>query len=450
MKKFKDFTQGTIWKQLLLFALPLLCTSLIQQLYNTVDLWFAGNFLNDKNATASVGASSTMITCIVNFFTGISIGIGIIVSHAIGSKNTEKIDKTIHTAMGLNIIGGIILSIVGILFAETYLTIMKTPQEIFESSLSYIRIYMLSMIFIVTYNMNSGIIRAMGKSNITMIIQLIGGLVNVLMDYISIVILNLGIDGIAWATMFSQGISAILSILYLMLYSKEYPLNLKKIHIYANVLKEALKIGIPAGVQSLIITLSNIFIQYKINSFNDVDNISAFSIYFKVELFNYLPIVAFGQAIMTFSGQNFGANKIDRLKKGSIICISMGILYTIVSSIVLLMFGNQIFGMFNNDTNVIHCGMRIAKITFPFYWIYVILEVLADTIRGCGKSIEPTIIIMANICGLRTLLLAIFTYFSPTLEAVAIVYPISWITTAISFMVYYRFIFLKSIKITDF
>lgn len=449
MKKFKDFTQGTIWKQLLLFAFPLLCTSFIQQLYNTVDLWFAGNFLNDKNATASVGASSTMITCIVNFFTGISIGISVIVSHAIGSKDTKKIDKTIHTAMGLNIIGGIILSIVGIFFAETYLTIMKTPQEIFESSLSYIRIYMFSIIFIVTYNMNSGIIRAMGKSNITVIIQMIGGLVNVLMDYISIIIFNLGIEGIAWATMFSQGISAILSILYLMLYSKEYPLNLKKIHIYANISKEVLKIGIPAGVQSLIITLSNIFIQYKINSFNDVDNISAFSIYFKVELFNYLPIVAFGQAIMTFSGQNFGANKIDRLKKGSIICISMGILYTIVSSIVLLMFGNQIFEVFNNDTNVIHCGMRIAKITFPFYWIYVILEVLADTIRGCGKSIEPTIIIMANICGLRTLLLAIFTHFNPTLEAVAIVYPISWITTAISFMVYYRFIFLKSIKVTD-
>ncbi|MGN1411184.1 MAG: MATE family efflux transporter [Oscillospiraceae bacterium] len=435
--KNTSLTEGVIWKQLLLFALPLLGTSLVQQLYNTVDLWFAGNFIDDKNATASVGASSMLITCIVGFFTGISVGISVIVSHCIGAKNLKKVNKTIHTAMGLSIIGGIVLSAFGISFASTFLTIMNTPKEIFSSSLAYIRIYMFSMIFILTYNATSGVIRALGNSKVPLIIQLIGGLINVLMDFISIRFWHLEIEGIAWATMFSQGISAILSVMYLMFFTKDYKLNLKDLHIHKDVLKDIIKIGIPAGFQSLIITLSNVFIQYKINSF-DVNSISAFAIYFKIELVIYLPIVAFGQAMMTFTGQNIGANKPERVKKGIITCIVMGVTYTIISSILLINFGDKAFSIFNDDIEVISCGLRIIKISFPFYFVYVILEIFADTIRGVGNSLSPMIIIMLNICGLRTILLTIFTHINPVLESVAWVYPISWITTAISFIIYYK------------
>lgn len=435
--KNTSLTEGVIWKQLLLFALPLLGASLIQQLYNTVDLWFAGNLINDKNAIASVGASSMLITCIVGFFTGISVGISVIVSHCIGAKKFEKIYNTIQTAMGLSIIGGIVLSTFGISFASTFLTIMNTPKEIFYQSLSYIRIYMLSMIFILTYNAMSGVIRALGNSKVPLIIQLIGGLVNVLMDFISIRFWHLGIEGIAWATMFSQGISAILSVIYLTFFTKDYNLDLKKLHIYGYVLKDIIKIGVPTGFQSLIITLSNVFIQYKINSF-DVNSISAFAIYFKIELVIYLPIVAFGQAMMTFTGQNIGANKPERVKKGIITCIVMGVTYTIISSILLINFGDKAFSIFNHDIDVISCGLKIIKISFPFYFVYVILEVLADTIRGTGNSLSPMVIIMLNICGLRTILLEIFTYINPVLESVAWVYPISWITTAISLTIYYR------------
>lgn len=438
IKKKNDLTEGTIWKKLLLFALPLLGASFIQQLYNTVDLWFAGNLLNDKNATAEVGASSMMISCIVGFFTGISVGISVIVSHSMGAKNYERITKITHTAMGVSIIGGIILSIFGIGFAKSFLTLMKTPLEIFEPSLQYIKIYMLSMIFIVTYNALSGIIRALGNSKTPLIIQLIGGITNVITDFISIKVFHMGVEGIAWATLFSQGISAILSMWYLMFKSDICKLELNKIHIYGNILKDILEVGIPAGLQSLIITLSNVFIQYKINSFDNVDNISAFAVYFKVELIIYLPIVAFGQSMMTFTGQNIGANKSSRVKNGIISCLIMGIIYTAISSILLLLFGDTVFSIFNPDLEVISSGLRIIKITFPFYFVYVILEVFADTIRGTGNSVPPMIIIIINICVVRTVLLAIFTSVNPVIESVAWVYPISWITASISLVIYYN------------
>ncbi len=431
-----NLTEGTIWKQLVLFALPLLGSSFIQQLYNTVDLWYAGNML-DKNATASVGASSMIITCITGFFTGISVGISVIVSHAVGSSDKKKVDMAIHTAIGLSISGGLILSVIGILSSEKFLHLMNTPEQIFESSLLYIKIYMLSMVPIVTYNMSSGIIRALGNSSVPLIIQLTGGIVNIIMDFISIRIWNMRVEGIAWATMFSQGIAAIMSIIYLMKFSEEYKLKWRNVHIYKNILSEVCRIGIPAGLQSLIITLSNVFIQYKINGF-DVDAISAFSIYFKVELIIYLPIVAFGQAMMTFAGQNTGAKKFERIEKGIRVCIITGCIYATVSAVLLIIFGKYAFGLFNEDNNVISCGIRIIKITFPFYWIYVILEVIADTIRGTGKSFSPMIIIMLNICVLRTLILTVITHFNETIEAVASVYPVSWFTASLCFIIYWK------------
>jgi Na+-driven multidrug efflux pump len=257
------------------------------------------------------------------------------------------------------------------------------------------------------------------------------------MDFISIRIWNMRVEGIAWATMFSQGIAAIMSIIYLMKFSEEYKLKWRNVHIYKNILSEVCRIGIPAGLQSLIITLSNVFIQYKINGF-DVDAISAFSIYFKVELIIYLPIVAFGQAMMTFAGQNTGAKKFERIEKGIRVCIITGCIYATVSAVLLIIFGKYAFGLFNEDNNVISCGIRIIKITFPFYWIYVILEVIADTIRGTGKSFSPMIIIMLNICVLRTLILAVITHFSETIEAVASVYPVSWFTASLCFIIYWK------------
>lgn len=432
----KDLTEGIIWKQLLLFALPLLGSSFIQQLYNTVDLLFAGNLIG-KEATAAVGASSLVISCLVGFFTGLSVGVGVIVSQAIGAGNIRKVDQTIHTAMALSLSGGAVLSVFGIALARIVLVWMNTPPEILDSAVSYVRIYMLSMIPVVTYNMNAGIIRATGNSNIPMLIQLTGAVINIVTDYISIRYASLGVDGVAWATLFSQGAAAVLSILYLMRKENPYPFKWRRIHISRDILKEVLFIGIPAGMQNLVITLSNIFVQHAVNGFG-VDAIAAFASYFKIELLNYLPIVAFGQAMMTFSGQNTGAEKYERVKKGAIICIVMGTGYVICSAGLLLLFGETVFGLFHRDSAVISYGMHIMRITFPLYWLYVILEVLADAIRGAGQSLASMVIILVNICILRTVFLIVLMQYSKTVETVTIIYPLTWLTTAICFILYWK------------
>ena len=432
----KDLTEGIIWKQLLLFALPLLGSSFIQQLYNTVDLLFAGNMIG-KEATAAVGASSLVITCIVGFFTGLSVGTGVIVSQAIGAGENRKVDRAVHTAMALSIVGGGILSAVRIALARTVLICMNTPSAILDSATAYVRIYLLSMIPLVTYNMNAGIIRATGNSRTPMLIQLTGGVINIAMDYVSIRFWNLGVEGVAWATMFSQGTAAILSVLYLMRKDNPYRLEWKRVRISGDVFKEVLLIGIPAGLQNLVITLSNVFVQHAINGFG-VNAIAAFASYFKVELLNYLPIVAFGQAMMTFSGQNTGAGKIERVKKGARVCIAMGLGYVICSAGLLLLFGETAFGWFNKDIGVIACGMRIIRVTFPFYWLYVILEVLADAIRGAGQSVQPMVIILMNICVLRTIFLIIFTQNWNTIEAVAATYPSAWAAATVCFIIYWK------------
>ena len=429
-----DLTQGVIWKQLILFALPLLGSSFIQQLYNTVDLLFVGNFVG-KEASAAVGASSLMITCLVGFFGGMSVGSGVVMSQKVGGKDEEEIQKTLHTAVALSLGGGILLTVIGCIFAPFFMQWMNTPAQIMDAAVSYVRIYFLSLVSVVTYNIGSGLIRAMGNSRIPMLIQLAGGIVNVIMDMVFIVWFRSGIEGAAWATMFSQTTAAVLTLAYLMRQTGCFRLDFRKLRIHGEILGMIAKIGVPAGMQSLVITLSNVFAQYHINSF-DVDVIAAFTAYIKVELPIYLPIVAFGQAVTTFVGQNKGAGNEERIKKGTKTCIGTGVAVTLLMSTLMLAMGRWTFGLFSQDAAVIDYGMRIIQISFPFYWIYVVLEVLASNLRGKGNSFPPMVIILSNICVVRTVLLFVIMSFYHDVQGIAVTYPITWSMTALCLLVY--------------
>ena len=402
-------------RQLLLFALPLLGASFIQQLYNMVDLLFVGNILG-KEATAAVGASSLLTSCIVGFFTGLSIGMGVVISLAAGQGNREKIQKGIHTAIGLSLTGGVVLTAAGLLLSRRHL---------------------LSMLPLFLYNMNAGIIRARGDSRTPMLFQLLGAVTNIVFDWLTMGRWGMDVDGAAWATFGSQLLAALCSVLYLAGRKDEYRLDLRKVRISGAILKEVLRIGVPAGLQNLVITISNIFVQTAINGLG-VDVIAAFTAYFKVELVLYLPIVAFGQAATTFVGQNLGAGKFGRVQKGVRSCIGMGILYAAAAAVLLLLFGRYAFGLFSRDAAVIETGMRIIRVTFPFYWLYVILEVHADALRGSGNSVQPMIIILVCMCVLRTALLAVFTGIWDSLEAVAAVYPSAWLAAAVCLTLWWR------------
>ena len=442
----QDLTTGSITKKLIVFSLPFLGASLLQQLYNTVDLLFVGNLLS-SNSYAAVGASAFLVTCMVVFFTGMSTGANVVISQAIGSCNTEKTQNAVHTSIGLSLIGGIVLTIVGYVIAPFVLRLMNTAPELMAEATVYLRIYILSLTSIFIYNMASGIIRATGNSFTPMLIQLAGGICNVAGDALLLYFFR-NVNAVAWATMITQTFAAILSVGYLMRKKQNHALYLLKIKIHLETLKQIVKIGLPAGLQSLVITISNMFAQYHINSLG-VNAVGAFTTYFKVELLLYYPIVALGHAMTTFTGQNIGAGKPERVKQGVKISVVLGVCIVAATAVILLPFGKPVFAIFNDDVNVLNEGMKIIIITFPLYWIYVFLQVFADTIRGTGKSAPPMLIIMANICVLRVILLFLFMGIRQDIRSIALTYPITWTTASLCLFVYYKRLFIKKKLISE-
>jgi putative MATE family efflux protein len=430
-------TKGPIAVQLILFALPLLGSSLIQQMYNTVDLIFVGQLLG-KEASAAVGASSMLVTCLVGFFTGMSIGSSVVAAHFFGAGNYADLKRTVHTAIAISLGGGLALMVFGIALAPVFLGWMNTPDAILRQATGYIRIYFLSLVPMISYNVGAGILRALGDSKSPMLYQLVGGLSNVGANTLFIWALNLGVNGASIATLFSQVIASALVLRHLRKLDDPYRLRWSQIRLNGDIAKSILKIGIPSGVQATATTFSNLFIQYHINSLG-VDTIAAFTAYFRVELFIYLPIMAFSQAATTFTGQNFGADRLDRVKKGTKTGILVGICFTAVLSLLTLQFSRQVFGFFTPDDSVINMGMSLARIAYPFYFLYVFLEVFASTIRGAAKAVPPMLIVLVNMCGARLVLLNIFMFIWHSPQGIVLIYPVTWLITALCMAAYYHF-----------
>ena len=344
MAKTRNITKGNIVKNLIFFAIPLLLSSLVQQLYNTVDLIFVGNMIS-KSASAAIGASSLLITCLVGFFGGMSVGTGVVVSHIFGAKDYGKLSRAIHNAIAFSLAGGFFLFVVGFLFAPVFLAWIHTPAELHANAVGYLRIYCISFASMFVYNMGSGVLRAVGDSRSPLYAQLAGGLVNVAADYFLIRIMANGVFGVALATLFSQTVAAALTLYRLHKMDSEYAFQFRKIRFSTDILSEVIRIGVPAGIQSLVITLSNVMVQYHINSISE-DAIAAFTAYFKVELIIYLPIVAMGQAAMAFAGQCKGADDREGIRKGTKICLLLSIIMTIVISVLALLCGAALFRVF--------------------------------------------------------------------------------------------------------
>ena len=430
-----DLTQGAIGRGMLLFALPFLGSSLIQQLYNTVDLIFVGRLLG-TDAAAAVGAGSLLITLVLGFFTGMSVGVSVSVSHAYGAGNQKELHDLIHCAAGLALTASALLILFGIFLTPAVLRLMNTPEDIMDLAVAYIRIYFLSMLPMVFYNIGSGILRAFGNSRSPMNYQLIGGIANVAGNAFFLCVLHMGVKGVALASLVSQMMAAVFTVGHLMKPDFECRLRISDIALKKQVCGRILKIGIPAAIQSMVITLSNLIVQAQINSLGIV-SIAAFTAYFKVENFVYLPIMAFGQANTTFCGQNYGAGKWERMRKGTGVSILMGILVTVTISTLLLTHGYGVFSLFSQNAEVIELGIRIAQVTFPFYFIYVFLEGFSGALRGTGKTMGPMAVILVNMCGIRMLSLWFLVRHYHSAEGVAGIYPITWITTAVCLGVMY-------------
>ncbi|MDY2627104.1 MAG: MATE family efflux transporter [Lachnospiraceae bacterium] len=431
-----DLTRGSIPRQILLFALPLLISSLIQQMYSTVDLLFVGNFLG-KEASAAIGASSLIVTCMVNFFTGLSLGVNVLAAQYFGRKEETELDHLVHTAAGLSLLGGIVLIVTGITLSPSILRLMNTPESIMPMAVQYIRIYFCSTISMIGYNMAAGICRALGNSSVPTRAQFFGCIVNVIVDALFIVVFQWGIAGAAAATAFSQTAAMAVTVYYLMKGDSGCRLRPAGICLRGDYLKKILKIGVPAGVQASVITLSNMVVQYYINSLG-VNSIAAFTVYFRIELILYLPVLALGQTMTTFAGQNYGARRFDRIQEGTRFCILAGAALIFVMGMAMMTGGSFIISLFNSDPGVISEGMKVIRITFPLYWLYVLLEVSAGAVRGLGSAVVPMGIVLWHMCFLRVVLLTVVMHFYHEIQGIAALYPVTWFLTGTVMYLYFR------------
>ena len=443
-RKTIDMTQGPIIGPLIRFILPLIGGSVFQMLYNTVDFLFVGNFL-DRTSAAAVGASATLITCTIGLFSGISVGTSVVAAQAIGAGKDERADRALHTSVVFGIVGGLLIMSLGLLFAPQILRILNTPETVMPLAKVYIRIYLLSIPMLIFYNMVSGSMRAYGDSQTPFRVLVICGLLNVAFDAFFILVIPLGVAGVAIATALSQLLSALLVGWFASREGSRIRLSAKKLHFDGIIMKDILHIGLPTGIQTIIITFSNVMVQYYINDFGETA-VAAFATYYKVENLIYMPIMAFGQAATTFAGQNTGAGHYRRIRKGIILTDLIGAAVVFCIAFAILAFPDTVFGWFMKDREVVENALKIALVSFPFYWIYPIMEATGGAVRGMGYSIRSMIIIILNLCVLRVSLLAWFSATIHTIQSLGAVYPITWATAMISFVIVFTVLIQKKCR----
>jgi len=431
-----SITSGVIWKTLLSFFFPILLGTFFQQLYNTADAVIVGQYVGKQALAAVGGATSTLINLLVGLFVGIASGAAVVISQLYGARDAERTQRAVHTTMAFALAGGFGLMIVGWVISPAALRAMNTPEDVLPYSITYIRVYFLGIIFNFIYNMGSGILRAIGDSRRPLYFLMVCCLVNIALDILLVVFIPLGVLGVAIGTFLSQVISAGLVLLSLTTTTQIYHLNLKKIAFDLPMLRRIVVIGIPAGLQSVMYSISNIIIQSSINTFG-TNAAAAWTAYGKIDGFFWMIMSAFGVAITTFSGQNFGAGRYDRIRKSVWICMGMSAGTAVFMSTVLYFWGGVVYRLFTPDEAVIEQGMVVMRLLVPFYITYVAIEIITGAVRGAGDSILPMFITCMGICVLRVVWIMAAVPIWRDIRTVCLSYPITWSVTSIAFLIYY-------------
>ncbi|WP_394274129.1 MATE family efflux transporter [Peptoniphilus lacydonensis] len=427
-------TEGNIWKTILLFSIPLIFGNLLQQTYNTVDSMIVGNYVGG-NALAAVGSSTALINLLISFSQGIAVGCGIIVAQSMGSDKQKDIRTSVHTSIAISIVLGLLISILGYFLAPFLLKSMNTPKGVMKESISYLRTFSFGLVFNIIYNMEAGILNAVGNSKRSLLYLFIASFVNIILDLLFIKKLGYGVKGAAVATNISQAISSILALLFLMRVPQIYKVRLSKIKIHKKMALKIIKVGIPTAIQNTVISLSNVIMQSSVNVFGAF-SMAGFGAFIKIDGFNILPVMSLSMAITTFSGQNYGASKFERVKKGMWITLIMSIIYTIITGTLLYKFAPNVISLFTKETKVIKSGVLAAKFFCPFYFLLAIMHSLAGTVRGTGRTVPPMIILLVSLCAFRILAVKFIIPNYNTIENVYMLYPISWAIGTILMIIY--------------
>lgn len=435
--KQNQITEGVIWKQLLLFFFPILFGTFFQQLYNTVDAIVVGRFVGKEALAAVGGPTGTIINLLVGFFVGLSSGATVIISQYYGAKREEMVGYAVHTSVAFSLLCGAVIMAVGLLGAPWALRAMGTPEDILEYSILYMRIYFIGTIPNLIYNMGSGILRAVGDSKRPLYFLIASCMTNIVLDILLVVIMQMGVAGAALATILSQTVSGILVIFVLTHTADIYRLYFSKLHLDMRMLKRIIRIGLPSGLQSVMYSSSNVIIQSSVNSLG-TNTVAAWTAYGKIDAMFWMIINAFGISVTTFVGQNFGAGKMDRVKKGIRVCLAMTAGSTVFLSLFLYNFGYYIFQIFTTDAAVLEIGMEILHFLVPTFITYVVIEIYSGSLRGIGDSWIPMFLTMMGVCVLRVVWLLVVVPFHHTIKMVTFSYPLTWTVTTILFLVYFH------------
>lgn len=436
-KRNINLTEGSIVSGIIYFAIPLLLSNFLQQLYNTADLMIVGQFAG-KNPMAAVGATAPIANLLIGLFVGLTTGASVVVSQLFGSMDRKKLHSAVHTSYAIAIVGGLILSLVGCLFAPMILKAMSTPAEIMVDAVLYMRIFFIGMIPLLVYNMGAAILRSVGDSRRPFNFLIIAALVNVVLDIVFVAFLNMSVAGAGIATVSSELISAILVTYNLLKSDRVFRLELKDIKFYRDSLGVIFKIGIPTGIASAVISFSNVMIQGMINKFG-ASAIAGAAAEGRIDGFIFLSLDAIALAATTFSGQNFGAGKIDRIKEGVRISLIMVFVVSAVLGVVAFVFAKPIVAMFNSDPEVINIGVEFMRYLVPFYVFLGVSQILGGFIRGAGSAVVPMYISITSMCILRLIFLYVVMSFRNQIQVIFVSYPITWFLSFAMMVLYYKF-----------
>lgn len=428
-------TEGSIWKRIIMFAVPLFWGNLFQQLYNTADSLIVGNFLG-STALAAVSSSGNLIFLLVGFFNGIAMGAGVVVAKYYGARDTDRLQRCIHTTIAFGLISGIVLTVVGVIAAPQILVLMGTPAEVLPNSIIYFRIYFAGSLSFVMYNFFVGILQSVGDSRHPLIYLIISSATNVILDLVLIAGFHFGVGAAAFATVISQFLSASLCLGQLMRSPEEFRVHPKKIRLDREMIGQIVSNGVPTGIQNSIISVANVFVQTNINTFGQMAMAGSGS-YSKIEGFGFLPVTCFSMALATFISQNLGAKKYERAKKGAVFGVLCSTITAEVIGVGIFILAPRLIAAFNGTAEVVAYGTTHARTVTLFYCLLAFSHCMAGIMRGAGKATVPMLVMMICWCFIRVSYITIIIKYIPVINVIFWAYPITWTLSSIVFTIYY-------------
>lgn len=428
-------TDGPIWKRILVFAIPIFWGNLFQQLYNAADSLIVGNYLGSE-ALAAVSSSANLIHLMVGFFSGLSMGAGVVIARYYGAKKMEEVQKSMHTTVVMGLICGAFLSLAGTLLAPHILRLMGTPSDVLPNSIVYFKIYFLGSIGLVMYNCLTGVLQALGDSKHPLFYLMVASVVNIILDVLFIGVLGYGVGAAALATIISQFISAGLCFRLLLHNPEEIRIYPKNLRIDTRLFSQIIKNGIPSGIQNSIVSIANVFVQSNINAFGALA-MAGCGAYSKIQGFAFLPVTCFTMALATFISQNLGAGEYERAKKGTTFGILCCTITAEIIGILTYVFAPQLVALFSDVPEVIAYGVEYSKSNGIFFFLLAFSHCMAAIMRGAGKAAVPMYVMMICWCFIRVSYISIVVHFIPKIQVVFWAYPLTWALSSLAFLIYY-------------